>query len=383
MAWDVIVVGAGAAGSAAAFELATRGKRVLLLEQFGVGHEQGSSHGLTRIIRLAYFEHPSYVPLLRRAYERWRELESASGRKLLHITGSIDAGDADSRTVRGSLHSCAVHGLEHEVLTSAELSVRYPGYALPAGHTAVFQPEGGFLIPEACIEAHVALARAAGAEVRTEEKVVSLAATPGGNVVVETLTARFEAGQAVVAAGAWLPTLFPQLAPVVQPERQVLAWFAISDRDAFAPSRFPVFNLDHAGEHWYGFPEFGVPGFKVGCYNHLRERADPDTLDRSEVGSRDIDLLRRVVTDCFPAADGEVLMSRVCMFTNTPDEHFILDRHPDLPQVVLASPCSGHGFKFASVVGEIVADLVERDSTSHDISLHRLSRFPPISRSAD
>ena len=380
MAWDVIVVGAGAAGSATAFELATRGKRVLLLEQFGVAHERGSSHGLTRIIRLAYFEHPSYVPLLRRAYERWRELESASGRKLLHATGSIDAGGADSRTVRGSLHSCAVHELEHEVLTSDELSARYPGYALPAGYTAVLQPDGGFLIPEACIEAHVALARAAGADVRTEEKVVNLTATPGGNVAVETATERFEAGQAVVAAGAWLPVLFPELAPFVQPERQVLAWFAISDRDLFAPARFPVFNLDHAGKHWYGFPEFGVPGFKVGCYNHLREQADPDTLDRTDVRPRDIDLLRELVTDCFPAAAGEALMSKVCMFTNTPDEHFILDRHPDLPQVVLASPCSGHGFKFASVVGEILADLVERDTTPHDISLHRLTRFSPIDR---
>ena len=380
MAWDVIVIGAGAMGSATAFELATRGKRVLLLEQFGVAHERGSSHGLTRIIRLAYFEHPSYVPLLRRAYERWRELESAAGRKLLHITGSIDAGPADSRTVRGSLHSCAVHDLEHEVLTSAELSARCPGYALPLEHLAVFQPDGGFLVPEACIEAQVALARAAGAEVHTEEKVVSLAGTPGGNVLVHTVSGRFEAGQAVVAAGAWLPVLCPEFAPLVQPERQVLAWFAVSDHDAFTPSRFPVFNLDHDGEHWYGFPEFGVPGFKVGCYHHLREHVDPDALDRSDVRPRDIDLLRHVVADCFPAAAGEVLRSKVCMFTNTPDEHFILDRHPEMPQVVLASPCSGHGFKFASVVGEIVADLVERDATAHDISLHRLSRFSPIDR---
>jgi len=259
VAWDVIIVGAGAMGSAAAYHLAKRGKRVLVLEQFGIGHERGSSHGLTRIIRLAYFEHPSYVPLLRRAFELWRELERASGRVLLHITGSIDAGLPDSRTVRGSLRSCAEHDLPHEVLTAAELRARCPGYALPDDYLAVLQPDGGFLIPEACIEAHIALAKAAGAEVRTGAKVVSLAAIPGGGVVAHTTEEEFEAEQVVVAAGAWLPVLVPALAPVLRVERQVLAWFDISDRDAFAPSRFPVFNLDHGGEHWYGFPEFGVP----------------------------------------------------------------------------------------------------------------------------
>jgi len=378
VAWDVIIVGAGAMGSAAAYHLAKRGKRVLVLEQFGIGHERGSSHGLTRIIRLAYFEHPSYVPLLRRAFELWRELERASGRVLLHITGSIDAGLPDSRTVRGSLRSCAEHDLPHEVLTAAELRARCPGYALPDDYLAVLQPDGGFLIPEACIEAHIALAKAAGAAVRTGAKVVSLAAIPGGGVVAHTTEEEFEAEQVVVAAGAWLPVLVPALAPVLRVERQVLAWFDISDRDAFSPSRFPVFNLDHDGEHWYGFPEFGVPGFKFGCYHHLHEVVDPDALDRDAVRQRDIDLLRRGVAACFPAADGDALMTRVCLFTNTPDEHFILDRFPDAPQIVLASPCSGHGFKFASVVGEIVADLVQRDGTAHDIALHRFARFSPL-----
>lgn len=378
MTWDVIVVGAGAMGSAAAYQLAKRGKRVLVLEQFGVAHERGSSHGLTRIIRLAYFEHPSYVPLLRRAFDLWRELERASIRTLLHVTGSIDAGLPDSRTVRGSLESCEVHGLPHEVLTAAELSARYPAYVLPPDYLAVLQPDGGFLVPEACIEAHVALAIASGADVRTREKVVSLTGTPGGGVVVHTTSERFEAAQAVVAAGAWLPVILPALGPLVRAERQVLAWFAISDRDAFVPSRFPVFNLDHDGEHWYGFPEFEVPGFKFGCYHHLREAVDPDALNRDDVRERDIGLLRRCVAACFPAANGEVLMTRVCLFTNTPDEHFVLDRFPDAPQIVVVSPCSGHGFKFASVVGEIVADLVQRDATSHDITLHRFARFSPL-----
>lgn len=378
MSWDVIVVGAGAMGSAAAYHLATRGKRVLVLEQFGIAHERGSSHGLTRIIRLAYFEHPSYVPLLRRAFELWRDLERASGRQLLHVTGSIDAGLPDSRTVQGSLQSCVVHDLPHEVLTAAQLSARCPGYALPDDYLAVLQPDGGFLIPEACIEAHAALAVAAGADVRTGAKALTLAATPGGGVVVHTADQVFEAAQVVVAAGAWLPILVPALGPLLKVERQVLAWFDTTDRDAFAPSRFPVFNLDHDGEHWYGFPEFGVPGFKFGCYHHLHETVDPDMLDLDGVRERDIDLLRRGVAACFPAANGDVRMSKVCFFTNTPDEHFILDRYPDAPQIVLASPCSGHGFKFASVVGEVIADIVQRDATAHDISLHRFARFSPL-----
>lgn len=377
MAWDVIVVGAGAMGSAAAMHLANRGKRVLVLEQFEPDHQRGSSHGLTRIIRLAYFEHPSYVPLLRRAFDLWRDLERAAGRPLLHVTGSIDAGRPDARTVRGSLQSCQMHGLPHEVLTARELAARSPGYRLPDDCVAVLQPHGGFLEPEACIAAHLALAEQRGAVVHARERALDITAD-GDGVEVRTEAATYRAPQAVAAAGAWLPTLRPGFRALLQVERQVLAWFAISDRDAFAPSRFPVFNLDLGERHWYGFPEFGVPGFKFGCYHHLHELVDPDALDRDQVGPRDIELLRQGVRECFPLADGEVLLSKVCLFTNAPDEHFIIDRDPELPQVVIASPCSGHGFKFASVVGEIVADLVERDETAHDISMFRLRRFPAL-----
>lgn len=377
MALDAIIVGAGAMGSAAACHLARRGKRVVVFDRHGVAHDRGSSHGLTRIIRLSYFEHPSYVPLLRRAYELWRELQRTFGKQLLHITGSIDAGRADSRTFGGSRLSCETHGLPHEVLTAAQLGERCPGYRLPAGHLAVFQPDGGFLIPERCIEAHLALAAAAGADVRAHERVWGWEPTPEGGVLVETEAGSYEAGRLVIAAGAWAGSLVPPLAPLLTPERQVLAWFEIADRDAFSPTRFPVFNLDWEDEHWYGFPEFGVPGFKVGCYHHLRERVDPDAFDRTATTSRDVDLLRACVRECFPAADGDVLVTKTCIFTNTPDEDFILDRLPDAPQVFVASPCSGHGFKFASVVGEIVADLVIDGRTAHDISRHRLSRFAP------
>jgi sarcosine oxidase len=199
--------------------------------------------------------------------------------------------------------------------------------------------------------------------------------TTATGVRVTTERAIYDAGQLVIAAGSWTQAMVPSLSPLLSPERQVLAWFDVADPELFAPSRFPVFNLDFDDRHWYGFPEHGTPGFKIGCYHHLREQVDPDTLDRTAVTERDLSLLRDLVHRCFPAADGNPLLTKVCLFTNTPDEHFILDRLPEAPAVVVASACSGHGFKFCSVVGEIVADLVERDTTHHDIGLHRLSRF--------
>jgi len=361
-------------GSAAAYHLARRGARVLALERFGIPHDQGSSHGITRIIRLAYFEHPSYVPLLVRAYELWDALDTESGEQLLHVTGSIDAGAPDSRTFAGSLESCRQHGLPHEVLSAAEVSRRYPGYRLPPDMMAVVQPRGGFLLSERCIAAHVAAAERRGADVLRHSQVLGWEPTQDG-VNVTTTLGTFEAGKLVVAAGSWMGALVPGLAAHLTPERQVLGWFEVDDRDLFAPPRFPVFNLDADGEHWYGFPEFGIPGFKIGCYHHRREAVDPETLDRDLVRDDDIALLRGAIERHFPGAAGALLHSRVCLFTNTVDEHFILDHLPSAPQVVVASACSGHGFKFSSVVGEIVADLTLDGTTRHDLALHRLSRL--------
>ncbi|MGQ0766524.1 MAG: N-methyl-L-tryptophan oxidase [Gemmatimonadota bacterium] len=375
--WDVVIVGGGGMGSSAACHLARRGKRVLLLERFGRAHDQGSSHGLSRIIRLAYFEHPSYVPLLRRAFELWRELEVASGLKLLHVTGSLDAGAPDSRTIQGSLRSCAEHGIPHELLSAREVATRFPAFRAPDYIQAVYQPDGGFLVPEACIRAHLDQAEAHGAVVKLHERAWGwdVDTAVGGDVMVETEMAVYRARTLVVAAGAWVGGFVPQIAPFLKVERQVVGWFDVGDRDLFSPSRLPVFNLDVDGEHWYGFPEFGVPGFKVGCYHHLREQVDPDQLDRAVTHERDEMLLRALIERCFPAADGPLLASSVCLFTNTPDEHFIIDHLPGFPQVVIASPCSGHGFKFASVIGEIVADLALDGRTRHDISMFSLGRF--------
>ena len=376
--YDVIVVGVGGMGSATSYYLARRGKRVLGLERFGIPHAMGSSHGHTRIIRLAYYEHPSYVLLLKRAYELWREIQQTSGERLLHITESIDAGPEDSWVFKGSWESCKLHDLPHEVLTGAELHRRYPGYHLPADHLALVQPEGGFLTPEKCIVSYVMAAQARGTEIHAHERVLEWEPLEGG-VRVRTDRGLYEADKLVVTAGAWDGELLDVLDGLAVPERQVLAWLQPTRPERFRPDVFPVFNLLVDEGRFYGFPVFGVPGFKFGKYHHLEEIVDPETVDR-EAHGYDEQLLRHFAGRYFPDGCGPTMDLQTCMFTNTPDNHFVLDLHPDYPQVSFASPCSGHGYKFASVIGEIMADLAETGITRHDISLFRLDRLTQPSR---
>lgn len=375
---DVIIVGAGGMGTAAAAHLATRGQRVLVLERHTLAHDFGSSHGLTRIIRLAYFEHPSYVPLLRRAFELWRGLETRAGERLLHVTGSLDVGAAGSQVFEGSRRSCLEHDLPHEVLTGRAMRARFPAWRLEDEALAVFQPDGGFLLPERCILAHANQALMAGAVIRTGEPVLDWEAR-SDRVRVRTAAGTYEAAHVVLAAGAWMASLLPEMASLMKPERQVLGWFAIADGAPFTPERFPVFVHETPAAVYYGFPEHGVSGFKIGKYHHRGQDADPEALDRA-CHPEDEAALREEVARYFPLANGPLLTSAACMFTNTPDEHFIIDRHPRAPGVLVVSPCSGHGFKFCSVIGEIVADLITRGTTAHDISPFGLKRFAPRER---
>jgi len=376
MRYDAIIIGIGGMGSATACQLAQRGQRVLGLEQFNIAHEMGSSYGVTRIIRLAYYENPAYVPLLRRAYELWDRLEKGAGAKLFYNTGSIDAGPEDSQVFAGSLESCRVHDLPHRVLTSAELTDAYPGYRLPPETMAVFQPQGGFLTPERCIEAYTAAAEAHGAEIHTGERVLDWEPTPDG-VRVHTARGTYEADKLILTSGAWVGKLLPELAPVAVPERQVLIWTALKRPEFFTPERFPVFNLLVEEGRFYGFPQFQVPGFKYGMWHHLNQVVDPDTMDRA-THPEDEALLRTLAERYFPDAAGATLAMKACMFTNAPDEDFILDTHPNYPQVVIGSACSGHGFKFCSVVGEILADLAMKGETAHEIGFLRLKRFTHV-----
>ena len=371
--YDVIVLGVGAMGSAATMHLAQRGRRVLGIERYDIPHAMGSSHGVNRIIRMAYFEDPSYVPLLRRSYELWRGLERESGERLLVVTGGIDAAPPDHRVFTGSLESCRLHGLDHEVLTSAEVSARFPGYHLPGDHMAVLQPDGGYVMSERCIVARAEVALQHGAEIHGREHVLGWEPF-GDGVAVVTDRGRYTAERMVVTAGAWSMGLLPELGGLAVPERQVLGWFQPRVPDLFSPGRFPIFNLEVDEGHFYGFPVETIPGFKIGRYHHLEEVVDPETMQR-EPGVADEMLLRSAVDRYFPDASGPTLTLKTCLFTNSPDEHFIIDVHPTLGQVSLAAGFSGHGFKFSSVVGEILADLATEGATRHDISILRLGRF--------
>jgi sarcosine oxidase len=371
--YDAIVLGIGGMGSAALYHLARRGQRVLGLEQYDIPHAMGSSHGVNRIIRLAYYEDPAYVPLLRRAYELWRELQVEAGEPLLHITGSIDASAEDGEVFQGSLRSCELHDLPHEVLTGAELHRRFPGFELPAAHRAIYQPEGGFVLSERAIVAHVQGALVAGANVRAREAALEWELT-GSGVRVRTAKGVYEADRLVLSAGAWMGKLLPGLDQLFAPERQVLAWFQPLVLDRFTPANFPVFNLTVDEGRYYGFPVHCIPGFKVGRYHHREEAIDPAGWN-DEPDDVDEAILREFTAKYFPAAAGPVMTLKSCIFTNTPDEHFIVDRLAADGRVIVASPCSGHGFKFCPVIGEILADLATDGQTRHDITVFRLDRF--------
>jgi sarcosine oxidase len=372
--YDVIVAGVGGMGSAAVYHLARRGAKVLGLEQFDIPHELGSSHGATRIIRLAYAEHPNYVPLLRRAYELWRELEVDAGERLLAITGGFDIGEAQTAVVRGSLEACARHDLPHEVLDADMLRRRFPGYQLPPSMVAVYQPDAGILLPERCIVAHVNAALGLGAEVHTREPVIEWGIDEEKSVWVRTSRQTYRARRLVVTAGAWARNLVPALGERAAPERQVLLWTQPLRPELFEPVSFPIFNMEAPEGHYYGFPAYGVPGFKIGKYHHRYERVDPDAMDR-ECHAEDEAVLREAIRNYFPDADGPALAMKTCLFTNSPDEHFILDHHPDYREVAVAAGFSGHGFKFCSVVGEIMAQLALDSGTQLDIDMFRLGRF--------
>lgn len=372
--YDAAVVGLGAMGSAALFHLARRGVRAVGLERFAPGHDRGSSHGESRIIRLSYFEHPSYVPLLRRAYENWRDLERLTGESLLTRTGILEAGRPGSGVVAGTLAASRLHDLPHEALTAAEANRRFPALALTADWSAVFQPDGGLLRPERAVLAHVSAARAAGAEVRTSARVVAVEPTPGGVRLRVEGQEPVPAARVVVAAGPWIADLLPDLAPHLRLTRQVLGWFAPRDADALRLGRFPVAILDDgpAGAV-YGFPDLGT-GTKWARHGEAGVLAHADRAAQ-DAGPGDEAALRGPLDRLVPGAAGPLLRMRTCIYTRTADEHFVLDAPPGEPRLIAASPCSGHGFKFASVLGEALAEWAVEGGTRFDLSRFTMARL--------
>lgn len=369
----IVVIGLGATGSAALWQLARRGVDAVGIEQFALGHDRGSSHGATRIIRLAHYENAAYVPLLRRACALWRELEVAARRQLLVITGIAEIGPPGGELVRGTLAASARHGLEHDVLDAKALMRRYPAFRLPRDVVAVLQPDGGYIEAAHAVAAYHRLAREAGAHVRSGEAVTAIEPR-GDGVRVRTSAAAIDADGAIVAAGAWTGKLLPRLRLPLSVTRQAVGWFEPAAPAQFAAGNFPVFLLESRHGVHYGFPAYERSGVKVAKHHHRGEVVEPEAYER-RVTEADEAAIRAPLAEYLPTADGRLLAAQTCLYTMTPDETFILDRMPGFPQAIIASPCCGHGFKFAPVVGEILADLATRGGTAHDISGFRLQRF--------
>lgn len=374
--FDVIVLGVGGMGSAACFELARRGLRVLGLEQFPLVHDRGSSHGHTRIIRTAYAEHPAYVPLAKRAFERWYELEQLSGKHLLTECPCLNAGPPGSEHVEGVRASVRAHNLAAEELTGDEINRRYPAFRYPAEYRGVIERAAGFLYVEECVRAHVDMAMSHGAEIHAEEPVRAWKPL-GDGVEVTTDKGTYRAAKLVVTAGAWATKLLAGLGVPLRVMRQTLLWFKVEhapNESLFRRDRFPIFIADAPEGAFYGLPMIDARGVKLARHYGAPELAGPDEVDW-HITPRDIDELDRLALRYFSAdfAPG-IAAGQVCMYTVTPDKHFVIDTHPKLSQVSVACGFSGHGFKFASTVGEILADLAQLGATKHDIGLFSARR---------
>jgi sarcosine oxidase len=373
--FDVIVVGIGAMGSATCFHLARKGARVLGLEQFGIPHDRGSSHGHSRMIRSAYYEEPRYVPLLREAYRLWDELSAISGRTLLYRTGGLFIGPADAMLVAGSRLAAETHQLPYEMLSRDDLRRRFPQFAVPDRWAAMFDPDAGFLTPELLISTHAEWAMRHGAVIHAHEPIVDWSSDASG-VTVRTAKDTYHAGALVFTAGAWSGLLLRHLPVKLQVTRQVLGWVRPKSPDDYALGRFPVWAVDGLddGGIYYGFPMTpDSPGLKL-AHHAPAAPYDPNTPTRLATAEDEADF-RPALKRYLPAADGPLIAMRVCMYTMSPDEHFILDRHPEHERVQIACGFSGHGFKFASVIGRLLADRALGRPDGGAAEFLRLRRF--------
>jgi sarcosine oxidase len=367
---DVVVAGLGVMGGAVAHHAARRGLRVIGRDRHQVPHDRGSSHGETRNIRQAIYESPAYVPLLRRAFTLWEELECESGTSLLKLTGRMMMGRRTGTAISGAIETARLHQVPFELLNAEEVARRVPAFRPDPEMVGVYEARAGMLFAEPCVQAQLEQARRFGADLRFEEPLLEWRSVPGG-VEVVTNRGRYSAARLVLAVGAWLGPFLPAVSLSV--ERQVLLWFSPTTPGLFDPDRCPIFlwELDQ------DFTLYGVPlwgdGVKV-ARHHGGETTTIDTV-RRDVDHRDIDPIRAVLERHMPAAAGRFLRARTCVYTNTPDRHFIIDRHPDHPAVMVVSPCSGHGFKYAAAIGESVAHLVADEPAPVDLSFFSVDRF--------
>jgi sarcosine oxidase len=371
--FDVIVVGLGVNGAAAAWRLAQRGARVLGLDARAPSHALGSSHGRTRIIREAYFEHPLYVPLVRRAYDGWVELEQAAGRPLLKRTGGLMIGPPTGTLVAGSRASARAHDVPHELLHGDALAARFPALRAPPGAVALLEHRAGVLRAEESVQALHGAACAAGARLEHGAEVAGWTASAAGVDVVTADGRRFRAGRLLLAAGAWLPGLLPDVALPLAVERQSVHWFEPTPGTRVGPEDLPILLHEYDdGRYLYAFPA-DEAGIKAALH-HQGTAAHPDSVDRS-VTAQESAAVRACLDAVLPGAAGPRREAVVCLYTNSPDGHFIIDRHPRHEAVVVLSACSGHGFKFAPATGDVAAGLLLEGRPGFDLAPFRIDRF--------
>ena len=370
--FDAIVIGTGAVGSATVYQLARRGLNVLGIDRFDPPHDRGSSHGQTRMIRQAYFEHPNYVPLLLRAYELWAELESQSQRTLFAQVGLIEIGPVDGMVVPGVQRAAREHSLSVEELTRDEIESRFTGLRVPDGMQGIFEPTAGFLYVEDCIATHLELARESGAQLRSN--VAAEWRIDGSGVRVEAGGEVFTADRCIITAGAWANQLLADVGLSLEVRRQPLFWYRCEDKRYEAEAGMPCFFYELPNKCFYGFPKIDSQGVKVALHSLGELASSPDDLDRSLHDSDKIEIEQFLVR-YLPRVSSDCSDHRVCMYTMTTDEHFVVDRHPEHKQVVFAAGLSGHGFKFAGVLGEALADLAIDGQTPLPIDFLSLSRF--------
>ncbi len=372
--YDVIIIGLGAMGSATAYHLARRGIKVLGIDRYSVPNNMGSSSGDIRAIRKSYYEHPDYVPLLERAYHNWRELESETGTEILQLTGGLYIGPLNSELVSGSLKSAIEHNLRYELLTNRDLSGRYPQFKLPADYVALYEEEAGIVRPQRAISAFAELAKRRGANLSQNETVLEWKSEPSG-IIVKTDKHEYSSDRIIFCGGPWTTHLVQDLGVPLVVSRQVTGWVQPSQPELFSSDIFPTWAMDHPeGEIYYGFPILSdCAGMKVA--NHTRGAIiDADRVDRNVYAS-DEETFLPVLRDSLPGGLGSVIEINVCMYTNSPDSHFIFDDYPGFDNVTLACGFSGHGFKFASAIGEALADFSTSGCTPLPMEFLQLSRF--------
>jgi sarcosine oxidase len=378
----IIVIGLGAMGSSTALHLAARGHHILGFDQFTPPHSYGSSHGQTRIIRQSYWEDPRYVPLLLRAYELWRRLEVDTSQSLLHITGGLMIGRADGDLVTRSTASAERFALPHEVLSAAQIRRSYPAFRIDDDWVALWERNAGYLLAEACVAQQLQQSALAGAELHFNERVMEWIALPGGGVRVRTARKTYAADHLVITAGPWAPQILQELNLPLSITRQVVFRFEpVGDIELFRRERMPVYirEMEKDQPLLYGFPLTGPDseGVKVSLHGS-NQYCTPETVDR-EIRAQDERVIRERLAEALPLLAGRLLHAETCLYTMTPDEHFVIDKHPEFSQVTLAAGFSGHGFKFASVLGEVLADLATDRKHGYDLKLFSLRRFEGVS----